>query len=159
MTCYSNPGQDGIPPTPDQHLQIRDYSWDAGAESAQIIDGGLHLVFNMGNQNLIGAVVGLKHSAGGLGAPPLVDYGFSFQRTNANGNCWFIVERGIAKTAPVARAVGFDETFEVRRSMGVVHYLVKPAGGAAQIVYTSSTRSLGEMRTSACLFASGDTVG
>ncbi len=123
--------------------------WNAGANSADELDGDLHVKFDM-VLGTSGAVVGLKQGRANNIVPNLVTHGFYF--ISAGGHDLVqIIESGVTKTTGVARA--HDDTFEVRRLSGNVFYLINDV-----IVYRSASHSSGAVVVNACMYASGDVI-
>ncbi len=151
MTCVSFPGREGVPAVAQKTITSYDLAWDAGADSVQTLDGNCHLVFTMPNP-VVAAVVGIKGTPNGVGIPELVDFGFYFQ-IGPGANFYNVIENGVAMTAPVTRDSMLDETFEVRRELGKVTYLVNDV-----VIYTSKQRSTGWVIAPGCLFATGDSI-
>lgn len=123
--------------------------WNAGANSASMLDGSVHTVFTMSGQ-AAGVVVGFKGTRRFQTAPSTIEHGLQFMTVDGRPT-YRVVERGAQKTQPAQYADG--DVFEIRRVFGDVTYYRN-----SNLLRTSTTRSFGPLVVNACLYASGDRV-
>lgn len=122
--------------------------WNAGANSVDVHDGDLHVVFDQ-PLDVVGVVIGLKTSRARVTVPSLIEHGWYFQKS-AGVNLCQPIEQGKVLGGPITGRLAND-TFEIRRVNGQVTYLRNGA-----FVALSPTRSSGPKLVNACLYASGD---
>lgn len=146
--CLVCPEQDAQPYIPARVEQRAVLGWNAGANSIDTVDGGLHVVFTQ-PLGVVGVVIGLKGGRAQQVVPSQIEHGWYFQRS---GGLDIVqpIERGQVLGSPITGR-GADTVFELRRSDGVVTYLM---GGS--VVRTSSVRSEGSKVANCCIYASGD---
>lgn len=156
--CASYYDEDGCLVTPEcpaiEHVpahvdQSPIVGWTAGANSNARIDGDASLRFMM-PPNVVGVIIGFKHSAIQPTRPALVEHGFYFQRA-AGADYLQVIEQGVTKTTLRPRHA--SDLFEVRRVGGAVSYWQNGIR-----IYQSARPSVGKILVNTCLYSSGDAV-
>ena len=138
-----------IPYTPPSATTLPGIGWNAGADSADTIDGDLHLVFTMGQ--VVGAICGFKSARTIVGSPVAINYGFGFFAAESL-LIFYIVENGYTVFDGAPYSPG--DTFEIRRQGQFVTYWQNDTR-----IYTSTRPSYGPLFVSACEYVAGDTIG
>lgn len=147
--CQDCPEVPAIAAVPAQTITDPRLGWNASAHSAVTREGNCYAQFSV-PAHVKGVVVGFANQHRSS-LPRDVDHAFYvFQAAGAEW--WQVLERGVAKTAPVRRAPATD-VFRLERRGSTVRYFF---GGRA--LYTSSLASQGALQVVACLYSADDGV-
>lgn len=147
--CIDCPDIAAVPGVPEHIERSPVAAWDAGANSIDVLDGDVRVVFDTGAQTG-GIVLGLKASRERPWAPELIEHGL-FLRSQAGHAFVSVVELGVQKGSTVPREA--DDEFEIRRIAGRVTYLRN-----GSVLYRSDTPSNGPVMVTTAAYLSGDTV-
>lgn len=147
MGCITYPELPYIAPTPARLVYHNDFSWNAGANSVDQLDGDVVCAFSMGR--VVGVVVGFTQDREGVEDFARMSHAFSFSQSEAGEMQVRVMEAGKIRSAPMT----YNDTtaFELRRINGAVSYCMD---GAA--VYVSRVVSSGTLSVGTSLYATGD---
>ncbi|MGH8078972.1 MAG: hypothetical protein ACREP7_00265 [Lysobacter sp.] len=144
------PGRGSIPSTPDTELVDRHVGWNAGANSASVLDGDVRTAFQV--EIASAGVVGLVSHRADVTRFDNVEFGFYFDTDPANGlRRYALMETGRLVSAPLTYVP--DDEFEVRRLAGGISYRVNGIE-----IYRSPQLSYGPIRVGSALYSAEDRV-
>jgi hypothetical protein len=144
LVCPEQPAQSFVPSRIERRAVL---GWNAGANSIDVLDGDLHVVFDM-PLGVVGTIMGLKGNRKQPTIPSLIEHGWYFQKV---GGVDLVrpIERGVAIGSQITGRTSAT-LFEIRRVNGKVTYLMNGA-----VVRTSAAPSHGAKVVNCCLYASG----
>jgi hypothetical protein len=145
LVCPEKAAQPFVPSRIERRAVL---GWNAGANSIAVLDGDLHVVFDL-PLGAVGTIMGLKGNRKQPTIPSLIEHGWYFQKV---GGVDLVrpIERGVASGSQITGRTS-TTLFEIRRVNGKVTYLMNGA-----VVRTSATPSHGAKVVNCCLYASGD---
>lgn len=127
----------------------RAVGWNAGAISAPMIAGDIHLDYKPAT-GLIGVIVGIRPEDGTSWITPgRITHGFYCYTSGAP--MAVPIESNVVQGAPFSYASG--DTLSIVRSGGNVSYLHNGTS-----VHASSATSFGLVHAASCLYAAGDSI-
>lgn len=147
LVCPEQPAQPFVPSRVEQRAVL---GWNAGANSIDVVDGGLHMVTNM-PLGVIGVIVGLKDGREKQTVPSLIEHGWYFQRVGG-ADLVQPIEHGIPVGSLLTGRTA-ETLFEIRRVGETITYW-----RAGVLVYTSARPSAGAKLVNCCLYASNDSA-
>ncbi|MBH1530588.1 hypothetical protein I5T99_16110 [Stenotrophomonas maltophilia] len=153
VTCTTYPEQKAepaVPAVPPRREYLSVFEWDAGADSADELDGDVAMRLTM--SRAVGVVVGLAIlDEAELSDPARVRHGLYFHQSEGGRLLACVLERG-RRVSPI-RLYDPQDLWEVRRIGGTVHYLHN-----GQRFYTSQQASHGLVVVGCAIYATGDFI-
>lgn len=144
------PGRGAVVGTPPVERVDRHVGWNAGANSASILDGDVRTAFQV--EVASAGAVGLVARRPDVTQFDSIDFAFYFDVDPTSGDRRYaVMESGLVVWPATPYSV--DDEFEVKRIGGAVLYLVN-----ATEVYRSNQLSYGPIRVGAALFSAEDRV-
>lgn len=158
--CTVCPAIPAIAPTPGSVSMSPDNGWNAGANSVQVLNGDVRVAFTVGQAAAM--VVGFRRvrdGRGGQTAPARIRRGWRL-RTQGGATVADVFESGVSMSTSFA--VDPCAVLEIQRIGQTCDYLID----GVRVHRTVETPQLigwplldGPIFVTACLYASGDTVG
>lgn len=148
LMCVECDEQPYIAPVPEQVFVDPNLGWNASAYSYPRHAGDCYTQFML--PDCVGTVVGLAPERAS-NDPRDIPHGFYIYEAGGR-RLWSVAERGVEKTAPVARIAGSD-VFRIERRGAVVSYFHN-----GKRVHVSEAPATGELVVVTCMFAANDGV-
>jgi hypothetical protein len=124
--------------------------WGTGANSKDVLDGDIHVVWQV-KPGTLGAAVGFRDaSKRSMPVNPLLfEHGVIYS-ADEFGAIATVIENGVQGGG---FALTGAETFEIRRHSNNVYYLI-----GKKVIYSSLNQSYGTKLVMGCLYATGDVI-
>lgn len=145
LVCPEQAAQAYVPAHVERRAVL---GWNAGANSIDVVDGGLRMTTDM-PLGVIGAIVGLKGERTKQTIPSLIEHGWYFQKVGS-ADLVQAIERGVLVGSSITGRTS-TTLFEIRRVNGRITYWKDDVQ-----VYVSAVPSTGAKLVNCCLYASGD---